>query len=82
MELLNGNPDYIPALYGMAAAYVLLKQPPRARNQLKRVAKMDWALEYADDIEKSWILLADLYIQVCILMLIHREENMILRLSS
>ena len=43
---------------------MLLKQPPRARNQLKRLAKMDWAMEYADEFERAWLLLADIYIQV------------------
>ena len=33
------------ALYGMAAAYMVLKQTPRARNQLKRVAKAGWNME-------------------------------------
>lgn len=29
----------------MATAYMILKQTPKARNQLKRVAKMDWYAE-------------------------------------
>ena len=29
----------------MATAYMYLKQTPRARNQLKRVAKMNWTME-------------------------------------
>ena len=33
------------SLYGMAAAYMVLKQTPRARNQLKRVAKAGWNME-------------------------------------
>ncbi|KAJ3295051.1 Tetratricopeptide repeat protein 21B [Borealophlyctis nickersoniae] len=63
MEILNVEREYVPALLGMAVAYMLLKQPPRARNQLKRISKMDWTDELADDFEKSWILLADIYIQ-------------------
>jgi hypothetical protein len=43
---------------------MLLKQPPKARNQLKRIAKMEWDSEYSEDFEKSWLLLADIYIQV------------------
>ena len=29
----------------MATAFMILKQTPKARNQLKRVAKMDWNAE-------------------------------------
>lgn len=46
----------------MATAYMMLKQPPRARNQLKRIAKMSWSIIDADEFEKSWLLLADIYI--------------------
>jgi hypothetical protein len=34
----------VGALYGMAAAYMVLKQTPRARNQLKRVGKNNWTM--------------------------------------
>ena len=37
--------DHLPSLLGMATAYMYLKQTPRARNQLKRVAKMNWTME-------------------------------------
>lgn len=63
-KILEEHPDYIPALYGIAVAYVYLKQPPRARNYLKRIVKAEWKSDLADDFEKSWLLLADLYIQV------------------
>lgn len=63
MEIAQSEKDYVPALLGMATAYMILKQTPKARNQLKRVAKMDWYAEDADDFEKCWLLLADVYIQ-------------------
>lgn len=50
------------ALLAMATAYMMLKQTPRARNQLKRIAKMNWSILDADEFEKSWLLLADIYI--------------------
>lgn len=53
----------MPALLAMAQAYALLKQVPKARTQLKRLAKAPWALGEAEDLEKSWLLLADLYCQ-------------------
>ncbi|XP_062519917.1 tetratricopeptide repeat protein 21B-like isoform X2 [Corticium candelabrum] len=63
MEIAAAERDHVPALYGMAAAYMVLKQTPRARNQLKRIAKMSWTAENADKFERSWLLLADIYIQ-------------------
>ncbi|KAJ1339322.1 hypothetical protein BSLG_006056 [Batrachochytrium salamandrivorans] len=40
-----------------SVGFMLLKQPPRARNQLKRIAaKMEWTIEYGDDLERCWIL--------------------------
>ena len=55
--------DSVPALLAMAQAYMLLKQVPKARTQLKRLAKAPWALAEAEDLEKSWLLLADIYCQ-------------------
>eukprot|EP01135_Chromosphaera_perkinsii_P008100 Nk52_evm16s1129 gene=Nk52_evmTU16s1129 len=63
MEILSSERESVPALLGMANAYIILKQVPRARNQLKRLAKMDWTGADAEDLEKSWLILADVYIQ-------------------
>ncbi|XP_046549679.1 tetratricopeptide repeat protein 21B-like [Haliotis rubra] len=63
MDIASYERDHVGALYGMAAAYMVLKQTPRARNQLKRVAKINWNMQDANELEKSWLLLADLYIQ-------------------
>lgn len=38
-------------------------QTPRARNQLKRVAKSIWNFEDAEYLERCWLLLADIYVQ-------------------
>ncbi|XP_006153641.1 tetratricopeptide repeat protein 21B isoform X1 [Tupaia chinensis] len=62
-EIATSEKDHIPALLGMATAYMILKQTPRARNQLKRIAKMNWNPIDAEEFEKSWLLLADIYIQ-------------------
>ncbi|XP_023398640.2 tetratricopeptide repeat protein 21B isoform X2 [Loxodonta africana] len=62
-EIATSEKDHIPALLGMATAYMILKQTPRARNQLKRIAKMSWNPIDAEEFEKSWLLLADIYIQ-------------------
>ncbi|KAF3824413.1 hypothetical protein GH733_008698 [Mirounga leonina] len=62
-KIATSEKDHIPALLGMATAYMILKQTPRARNQLKRIAKMNWNPIDAEDFEKGWLLLADIYIQ-------------------
>ena len=50
-------------LLALAAAHMLLKQLPRARNQLKISSKLQWLAEDALTFEKTWLLLADIYIQ-------------------
>ncbi|XP_042192463.1 tetratricopeptide repeat protein 21B [Callorhinchus milii] len=62
-EIGTAEKDHIPALFGMATAYMISKQTPRARNQLKRIAKLNWNAIDAEEFEKSWLLLADIYIQ-------------------
>ncbi|KAK3772094.1 hypothetical protein RRG08_061179 [Elysia crispata] len=63
VEMPGKKREHAGALYGMALAYMVLKQVPRARNILKRVAKSVWTIQDAEDLEKSWLLLADIYIQ-------------------
>ncbi|XP_053264599.1 tetratricopeptide repeat protein 21B isoform X3 [Podarcis raffonei] len=62
-EIVVDEKDHIPALLGMATAYMILKQTQRARNQLKRISKMNWNPVDAEEFEKSWLLLADIFIQ-------------------
>ncbi|XP_070247681.1 tetratricopeptide repeat protein 21A isoform X5 [Myotis yumanensis] len=62
-HLPRAQRDSVPALLAMAQAYMLLKQVPKARTQLKRLAKAPWSLAEAEDLEKSWLLLADIYCQ-------------------
>ncbi|KAJ3271657.1 Tetratricopeptide repeat protein 21B [Terramyces sp. JEL0728] len=61
MDILSTEKDYVPALYGTSVGFLLLKQTPRARNQLKRISKMEWSPN--KQIEKCWLLLSDIYIQ-------------------
>merc|ERR1711865_1071310 len=62
LELLNIERDYLPALVCLSQAYLMLKRSPKARNHLKRVAKMQFLAEMADDFEQGWLMLADVYI--------------------
>ena len=43
---------------------MMLKQTPKARNQLKRVTKIPYKPDEGDEFERSWLLLADIHIQV------------------
>lgn len=63
LEQLEEDRDYIPALLGLAIAYMLLNQQAKARNQLKRIAKMHYDQTAAEEFEKSYLLLADIYIE-------------------
>ncbi|KAK3551904.1 hypothetical protein QTP70_031550 [Hemibagrus guttatus] len=51
------------SLLVVAQALLLLKQTPKARNFLKRISKMQWTPGIAENIEKSCLLLADMYIK-------------------
>ncbi|RWS02515.1 tetratricopeptide repeat protein 21B-like protein [Dinothrombium tinctorium] len=64
-KILNENPqkENIAALLGISTAFMILKQSQKARNHLKRVAKMPWNYSDAEYLEKCWLLLADIYIQ-------------------
>jgi len=62
MEIVATQSDHVPGLLGSAIAFMILKQTPRARNQLKRIAKMSWNPIDAEEFEKAWLLLADIYI--------------------
>lgn len=55
--------DHVGVILGMSTAHVILKQTPRARNQLKRVAKNAWNFGDAEYLERAWLLLADIYIK-------------------
>ncbi|KAM4687801.1 tetratricopeptide repeat protein 21A [Discoglossus pictus] len=62
-EMATSEKENVPALLAVAQGYMILKQTPRARNQLKRLSKINWSLTDAEELEKSWLLLADIYIK-------------------
>eukprot|EP00731_Ephydatia_muelleri_P012930 Em0007g240a len=63
LELANSEQNSVPVLLGVATAHMILKQTPKARNHLKRISKMPWDPQTGEEFEKSWLLLADTYIQ-------------------
>lgn len=63
MELLRGDKDYVPALLAVANGHTILKQTPKARNMLKRLAKMQVTPQFEDEFERAFLLLATVYIK-------------------
>ncbi|CAM9838403.1 unnamed protein product [Chrysoparadoxa australica] len=61
IELLEIEKDFLPALLGMSFAFMLEKEPNKARNALKRIAKIPYSPDMADEFEQSYLLLAFLY---------------------
>ena len=41
-SLLLFQSEHVGVIYGAATAFMVLKQTPKARNQLKRIAKSSW----------------------------------------
>ncbi|EFJ52945.1 hypothetical protein VOLCADRAFT_78980 [Volvox carteri f. nagariensis] len=63
LDLANQDPNNVPVLLAMATGFMMLKQTPKARNQLKRVQKIQYKPDEAEEFERSWLLLADIHIQ-------------------
>ncbi|CAI2348333.1 unnamed protein product [Caenorhabditis sp. 36 PRJEB53466] len=52
----------VAAVYGMAKAYMLLKQRPKAKALLKIVTTKLWTIDEASYLEKCWLMMAQIYI--------------------
>ncbi|MEW5298948.1 MAG: hypothetical protein WDW36_002017 [Sanguina aurantia] len=63
LDMANTDPNNVPVLLAMATGFMMLKQTPKARNQLKRVQKVQYKPDEAEEFERSWLLLADIHIQ-------------------
>lgn len=62
-DILNDEKDSVAALLGLSYALRLMKQDAKARNHLKRISKMQYNSEEAEEMEQSYLLLAEGYIQ-------------------
>ena len=63
VRIYENNKNYVPALLCMATALFLNKQGPKARNQLKRIAKTPYSRDYAREFEESYLFLGSIYIE-------------------
>ncbi|XP_042528664.1 LOW QUALITY PROTEIN: tetratricopeptide repeat protein 21A [Dipodomys spectabilis] len=61
VELAQAEKENAAALLALAQAYTLLQQIPKARTQLKRLARAVWTPGEADALERAWLLLAHLH---------------------
>ncbi|CAF0759693.1 unnamed protein product [Adineta ricciae] len=63
IQILNDHKDNIGALCAISECYIGLKDVQKARQYLKRTAKMTWNMDDADEIEQCWLMLAMTYVQ-------------------
>jgi len=63
LDIANSDRDNVPVLLAMATGFMMIKQTPKARNQLKRVQKIQYKPDEAEEFERSWLLLADIHIK-------------------
>ena len=62
IAMLEDDPDYLPAVLGMATGFMVEKNSHKARNLLKRVAKLEPARHDGEDFSKANLLLAKFYV--------------------
>lgn len=63
--------DNVPAIVGLISGYMMIKQYPRARTQMKRIAKRVWNFEVSPPL-LAWLCLVGAF-------LICREALFVLR---
>jgi len=61
--ILESDPDNISALLALATAFMLQKQTPKARSQLKRLLKLPFDSTQADAFVNGWLMLADTFVE-------------------
>ena len=62
IEVLEEDKDNLPALLGISTAFMFEKAGNKARNYLKRIAKMPYDQDHAEEFEKAYLMLGDIYV--------------------
>ncbi len=62
LDCAGQDPNAVPVLLALARGFLLLKQPPKAKNQLKRLAKLPYRPEDGEELEAGCLLLADMQV--------------------
>ncbi|KAI9011129.1 hypothetical protein BC832DRAFT_538196 [Gaertneriomyces semiglobifer] len=63
MSCLDTEKEYVPAMWGVAAAYMMLQQQARARTWLERVQQRPFDERFKEEFCGVWMLSADLHLQ-------------------
>jgi tetratricopeptide (TPR) repeat protein len=63
IEILEDDQDYLPAILGLATAYMVDKEPHKAKNLLKRIAKLAPHQHDGEDFAKANLLIAKLNVE-------------------
>lgn len=63
VKLIEKDRGFVPALLCMAIALAVNDQMPKARNQLKRICKLPYKQEWAEEFEETYLMLATIYIE-------------------
>ncbi|KAM9802924.1 tetratricopeptide repeat protein 21B-like [Syngnathus typhle] len=61
-EIATNMEAHVPAQLAIATSLMMLQLTTQARNRLKHITKMNWNIVDAEEFEKSWLLLANIYI--------------------
>jgi tetratricopeptide repeat protein 21B len=62
LDAASQDPNAVPVLLALARGFLLLRQPAKARNQLKRLAKLPYRPEDGEALEAGCLLLADMHV--------------------
>ena len=54
----------VPVLLALATAFMHKRETPKARNQLKKLYKMGYRPEEAEEFERAWLMMAELQLTV------------------
>jgi len=61
-EILSADRDHVPALLALSTALMIQNSTAKARNQLKRIARMPYDQNLGDEFVRAWLMLADIYV--------------------
>lgn len=61
-EILQGNSSYVPAIIAYSLGKVVANRSEDAKHQLKNLVKIPYQADFAEEFERGWLLLANIYI--------------------
>jgi len=63
IEIVEEDRDNVPAMLGLCTLFMIERAENKARNMLKRIAKMPYNHDLAEEFERSYLHLAEIYIE-------------------